>query len=193
MIPLIESAHINLAQKKRILFVCSGNACRSQIAEGWTRALFGAQIQALSAGVEAHGLDPHAVSVMAERGIDISRQRSKAFDTFANVSVDLIVTLSDRAANHLRSLRVSQPAIHIPCLSPAKRMRIGETSLSHYREMRDELRDIVRRLIFGKTSSPVPIFSNTTLLGVSVLARTPDPRSGLRRSPALQTDAPGRR
>ena len=153
MIPLLESSHTSLAQRKRLLFVCSGNACRSQIAEGWTRTLFGAQIQALSAGVEAHGLDPHAVSVMAERGIDISRQRSKAFDTFANVRVDLIVTLSDRAAGHLRSLRVSQPVIHIPCLSPAKRLRIGETSLSHYRALRDEIHDIVRHLVLSQTAS----------------------------------------
>ena len=147
MIPLIASKHTSLAQRKRLLFVCSGNACRSQMAEGWTNFLFGAQLQALSAGVEAHGLDPHAVSVMAERGIDISRQRSKAFDAFASVRVDLIVTLSDRAASHLRSLRVPQPVIHIPCLSPANRLRIGETSLSHYREIRDELYDIVRHLI----------------------------------------------
>jgi arsenate reductase len=153
MIPILDIAHRPTAHRTRILFVCSGNASRSQIAEGWTRALFGNRVEALSAGVEAHGLDPHAVSVMAEKGIDISRQRSKTFDTFADARVDLIVTLSDRAAGHLRSLRVSPPVIHIPCLSPAKRMRIGETSLSHYRAMRDEIRDAVRHLVIVQTDA----------------------------------------
>jgi autotransporter-associated beta strand protein len=136
MIPLLEPYSLeNRARRKRILFVCSGNACRSQIAEGWTRALFGSRVEALSAGVEAHGLDPHAVSVMAELGIDISQQRSKPFSTFAHTRVDLIVTLSDRAAGHLRSHGVTQPAIHVPCPAPAKRLLIGETPLSHYRAL----------------------------------------------------------
>ena len=157
MIPLLEPYSLeNRARRKRILFVCSGNACRSQIAEGWTRALFGSRVEALSAGVEAHGLDPHAVSVMAELGIDISQQRSKPFSTFAHTRVDLIVTLSDRAAGHLRSHGVTQPAIHVPCPSPAKRLLIGETPLSHYRALRDEIRDAVRHLVLGQTEARQP-------------------------------------
>lgn len=156
MIPLIEPAHPYLTQKKRILFVCSGNASRSQMAEGWTRALFGTRVEVLSAGVEAHGLDPYAVSVMAERGVDISKYRSKVLDTFACTRADLIVTLSDRAASHLRALRLAQPVIHIPCPSPAKRMRIGEPSLSHYRALRDEIHDAVRRLVLGQTETHQP-------------------------------------
>ena len=66
-----------------------------QIAEGWYSELLETQIEAMSAGVEAHGLDQHAVSVMADKGVDISRQRSKTIDTFDNVRIDLIVTLSD--------------------------------------------------------------------------------------------------
>ena len=63
--------------KVRVLFLCTGNSCRSQMAEGWTRALRGDEIEASSAGIETHGLDPDAVRVMAEAGVDISGHRSK--------------------------------------------------------------------------------------------------------------------
>lgn len=150
MIPLFEPySPKSRARRKRILFVCSGNACRSQIAEGWARELFGSQVEALSAGVEAHGLDPHAIAVMAELGIDISQQRSKPFSAFAHARVDLIVTLSERAAGYLRAHGVSQPVVHVSCLSPAKRLLIGETSHSAYRVMRDEIRDTVYSLVLG--------------------------------------------
>ena len=64
----------------KILFLCTGNSCRSQMAEGWARHLKGDQIEAYSAGIEAHGLNPDAVRVMAEAGVDISSQRSKRVD-----------------------------------------------------------------------------------------------------------------
>ena len=141
----------NRRHKYRILFVCSGNACRSQIAEAWTNTLYGGQVEAFSAGIEACGLDPNAVEVMAERSIDISSQTSKAFATLRHQPYDLIITLSARAAEYIHSLTLSTPVIHLPCLSPKRRACIGEASLTHYRELRDEIRQAVSRLVLGQT------------------------------------------
>ena len=66
----------------KVLFLCTGNSCRSQMAEGWARTLKGDQIEAYSAGIESHGLNPDAVRVMAEAGVDISGQRSKLVGEF---------------------------------------------------------------------------------------------------------------
>ena len=73
-----------MAERLKVLFLCTGNSCRSQMAEGWTRALKGDAIEAFSAGIETHGLNPHAVTVMAEAGVDISQQRSQLLDEFAD-------------------------------------------------------------------------------------------------------------
>ncbi len=81
----------------KVLFLCTGNSCRSQMAEGWTRHLKGNAIEAYSAGVEAHELNPNAVKVMAEAGVDISAQQSKLPDSMTNIDFDYVVTLCDHA------------------------------------------------------------------------------------------------
>ena len=86
--------------KKRILFLCTGNSCRSQMAEGWARHLESDRIEAYSAGVETHGLNPSAVKVMAEAGIDISDQTSKHVDALKDISFDYVITVCDHAAEH---------------------------------------------------------------------------------------------
>lgn len=77
----------------QVYFLCTGNACRSQMAEGFAKKLFGSDWQIASAGIEAHGLNPLAVQVMAEKGIDISQQRSKVIDPDYLMHADLVVTL----------------------------------------------------------------------------------------------------
>ena len=84
-------------KKKRVLFLCTGNSCRSQMAEGWARHLKGDQIEPYSAGIEAHGLNPDAVRVMAEAGVDISGQRSKRVDELREVAFDYVVTVCGHA------------------------------------------------------------------------------------------------
>ena len=81
----------------KILFLCTGNSCRSQMAEGWARHLKGGQIEPYSAGIEAHGLNPDAVRVMAEAGVDISGQRSKLVGELSGVDFDYVVTVCDNA------------------------------------------------------------------------------------------------
>ena len=81
----------------KILFLCTGNSCRSQMAEGWTRHLKGALIAPYSAGIETHGLNPNAVKVMAEAGVDISGQRSKHLAELGDIEFDHIVTVCGSA------------------------------------------------------------------------------------------------
>jgi arsenate reductase len=137
----------NASHKKRVLFVCSGNSCRSQIAEGWARALGGDRIEVSSAGVEAHGVDPVAVAIMAEAGIDISSQRSKSLNVLPDLRFDYVVTLSDRATDYIRCLSVPATVMARPCESPAPRAVGGGTSLARYRRIRDDIRNDVFGLL----------------------------------------------
>ena len=86
-----------MGDKLKILFLCTGNSCRSQMAEGWARALKGDCIDAFSAGIETHGLNPSAVQVMAEAGVDISSQRSKNIAELMDVPLDYVVTMCGHA------------------------------------------------------------------------------------------------
>ena len=87
-----------LISMTKILFLCTGNSCRSQMAEGFARALKSAQFAAYSAGIETHGLNPNAVQVMAEVGIDISAQQSTHVDQLRHIDFDWVVTVCDHAA-----------------------------------------------------------------------------------------------
>src|SRR5450759_657226 len=83
--------------KMKVLFLCTGNSCRSQMAEGWARHLKGDVIEPYSAGIEKHGMNPRAVQVMAEAGVDISGQHSKLVEELVDVEFDVVVTVCDRA------------------------------------------------------------------------------------------------
>ena len=83
--------------KIKVLFLCTGNSCRSQMAEGWARRLKGEVIEPYSAGIETHGLNPNAVKVMAEAGVDISGHRSKHLDELRAIAFDYVVTVCDHA------------------------------------------------------------------------------------------------
>jgi arsenate reductase len=91
----VQYAMIN--EKLSILYLCTGNSCRSQMAEGWTRHLRGSEFEAYSAGIEVHGLNPRAVAVMAEAGVDISMHRSKHVNEFQGRRFDYVVTVCDSA------------------------------------------------------------------------------------------------
>ena len=81
----------------KVLFLCTGNSCRSQMAEGWAHTLVADRIEPYSAGIEAHGLNPDAVRVMAEAGVDISGQRSKLVERTQGIEFDYVVTVCDNA------------------------------------------------------------------------------------------------
>ena len=136
------------ANKMRVLFVCTGNACRSQMAEGWARHLRAEAIEPYSAGVAPAGLDPWAVKVMAECGVDISHQRSKHVDEFRDVPLDFVVTVCDHARQRCPVFTGASHTIRAPFDDPpwlAAGSRTKEEGLAHYRRVRDEIRAFVER------------------------------------------------
>ena len=142
--------------KLKILFLCTGNSCRSQMAEGWARALRGDVIEAWSAGIETHGLNPLAVRVMAEAGVDISAQRSKHVDELRGIPFDHVVTVCDHAHESCPLFPGRTKVIHVGFDDPprlARAARTEEEALAAYRRVRDEIRAFVERLP-GALASP---------------------------------------
>ena len=136
------------APKLRVLFLCTGNSCRSQMAEGWARALHPERLEAHSAGIEKHGLNPNAVRVMAEAGVDISGQRSKTLDE-VDAPLDLVVTVCGHADETCPALPGRVRKLHAGFDDPPK-LAAGEPdperALEHYRRVRDEIRAFVAGL-----------------------------------------------
>ena len=138
--------------KVQVLFLCTGNSCRSQMAEGWARALKGDLIEPYSAGVSPHGLDPRAVAVMAEAGVDISAQRSKHVDELREVGFDCVVTVCDSARESCPAFPGGAKVVHRSFDDPprlAREARNEEEALAHYRRVRDQLRELVESLPAG--------------------------------------------
>jgi len=133
----------------KLLFLCTGNACRSQMAEGFTRALRGEEIEAYSAGIRAHGLDAKAVQVMAETGIDISGHTSKTVADLPDVQFDQVVTVCGSAHDQCPTFTGGAKVIHKGFDDPpalAKHETTEEAALAHYRRVRDEIREFVLTL-----------------------------------------------
>jgi len=136
-------------QRLKILFLCTGNSCRSQMAEGWARHLKSSVIEAFSAGIETHGLNPNAVKVMAEAGVDISRQRSKHVDELKDVAFDYVVTVCDNAHESCPLFPGKTKVLHVGFDDPPRLARTAKTedeALEHYRRVRDEIRTFVETL-----------------------------------------------
>ncbi len=138
-----------MTAKRHVLFLCTGNSCRSQMAEGWARHLHGAVLEAHSAGVRAQGLNPLAVRVMAEAGVDISGHRSKTVETLTDVPFDLVVTVCDHARETCPVLPGARRIVHAGFDDPpqlAEAAASEEDALAIYRRVRDEICDFVRGL-----------------------------------------------
>jgi arsenate reductase len=136
-------------RKLKLLFLCTGNSCRSQMAEGWARALKGDCIEAYSAGIEKHGMNPHAVKVMAEAGVDISRQHSKTLAEIGPVEFDYVVTVCGQANENCPAFPGKTQVVHVGFEDPPKltaHLPDGEERLAVYRRVRDEIRRFVERL-----------------------------------------------
>ena len=136
-------------RKVNVLFLCTGNSCRSQMAEGWARALKGDVIEAYSAGIETHGLNPNAVKVMAEAGVDISGQTSKNVDTLRDVPFDYVVTVCGHANENCPFFPGSAKVVHVGFDDPpalARQVEGEEEKLACYRRVRDEIRAFVETL-----------------------------------------------
>jgi arsenate reductase (thioredoxin) len=142
--------------RPKILFLCTGNSCRSQMAEGFARALKGHALDAYSAGTNPHGLNPLAVLAMAEVGIDISRHTSKRPHDLG-VAFDVVVTVCD-SAHEACPVFPGSRVVHVGFDDPprlAKGAATDEEAMPHYRRVRDEIRAFVETLP-GALRSPTP-------------------------------------
>ena len=145
-----------MTEKLNVLFLCTGNSCRSQMAEGWTRHLKGEQINAYSAGIEIHGLNPNAVTVMAEAGVDITGHKSQHIDEFKDVKLDVVVTVCGHAHETCPYFPAGCKVVHVGFGDPprmakklAEKGASEEEQLECYRSVRDEIRKFVETLPDG--------------------------------------------
>lgn len=142
-------------KKLKVLFLCTGNSCRSQMAEGLARHLKSDQIDAYSAGIETHGLNPYAVKVMAEIGIDISGQHSKLLDAVMNIDFDYVITVCGHANDNCPYFPGKAKVIHVGFDDPpklAEGLSGEEAKLDCYRRVRDE----IKKFILGFTGKYLP-------------------------------------
>ena len=132
-----------MSDKIKLLFLCTGNSCRSQMAEGWARHLKNDQLEVFSAGLETHGLNPHAVKVMAEVGVDITNQKSQLLSEFEGVNFDYVVTVCSHAHDNCPIFSGKAKVIHVGFEDPPKMAPAGASAaeiLDCFRQIRDEIK-----------------------------------------------------
>ena len=133
----------------KVLFLCTGNACRSQMAEGWANALKSNVLEAYSAGTVPHGLDPHSVTVMAEAEVDISSHYSKHVSDLDHIPFDVVITVCDRAAEACPLFPGKAPLIlHHGFPDPPQLAKAFPDSdkLTAYRQVRDDIKAFIETL-----------------------------------------------
>lgn len=138
-------------RRPSILFLCTGNSCRSQMAEGWLRQLGGDRYDARSAGVEAHGLNPRAVAAMAEAGVDIRGQRSELIGLHLLDPPDIVVTVCDHAAACCPDLPKATRVLHRQFDDPAKARGEEPEVRASFQRVRDEIRAAIAAWIADGT------------------------------------------
>jgi arsenate reductase len=145
-------AVVDELNKPKVLFLCTGNSCRSQMAEGWAKHLKGDAIEAYSAGVEPHGMNQRAIAVMKEVDVDISGHHSKHLDELKSVPFDYVVTVCDHAHETCPLFPGKTKVVHVGFDDPprlAKTARTEEEALGHYRRVRDEIGAFIQTLPQG--------------------------------------------
>ena len=143
---------LSIMSKLKVLFLCTGNSCRSQMAEGWARQLKADVIESYSAGIEKHGMNLHAIKVMAEAGVDITGQYSKTVAELDPVQFDYVVTVCGHANEHCPLFPGKAKVVHVGFDDPPK-LSAGlpddEAKLVIYRCVRDQIRKFVETLPAG--------------------------------------------
>ncbi len=138
-----------MTSKLKILFLCTGNSCRSQMAEGWARRLKGDLVEPYSAGTHPQPVSLRAIKVMAEAGVDISAHRSKSVAELKDIEFDCVVTVCDHAHESCLLFPGKTKVLHAGFDDPprlAERAATEEEALAHYRRVRDEIKEFVLRL-----------------------------------------------
>ena len=130
---------------KNILVLCTGNSCRSQIAEGYLRHFAKGKAEVYSAGVETHGVNPKAIATMKEDGIDISNHTSNNFDEYLDIPFDFVITVCDNAKERCPFFPTNAKKLHYNFPDPAKAEGSEEEIMHQFRLVRDEIKEYCRR------------------------------------------------
>jgi arsenate reductase (thioredoxin) len=136
------------AKKLRVLFLCTGNSCRSQMAEGWARTLIGDAVEPFSAGLAPRGVDPMALKVMREAGVDISNQESTHVSEVLGQFFDYVVTVCGHAHEQCPIFPGKTRVVHVGFNDPPRMAEYAATeeeAMSYYRRVRDEIRSFVEK------------------------------------------------
>lgn len=133
--------------KKNILVLCTGNSCRSQMAEGYLRHFAGTRAAVYSAGIETHGVNPKAIAIMMEDGIDISHHTSNHVDEYRHLPFDLIITVCDHARESCPVLPSPAKRFHQNFRDPAKSRGAEEEVWNDFRQVRDEIKAYARQFV----------------------------------------------
>ncbi len=131
--------------KKKLLILCTGNSCRSQIAEGYAKYFYGKALEVYSAGVEVHGVNPRAIKIMAEEGIDISSHTSNHVDEYEKLVFDYVVTVCDSAKKHCPVFPSESTTIHHAFPDPAKAKGTEEEILASFRSTRNLIKEFFQK------------------------------------------------
>jgi arsenate reductase len=144
------------AQPRRVLFVCTHNSARSQMAEGMLRAWGGDRFEAFSAGTEVSTVRPEAITVMAEIGIDISRHRSKSVDEFLGQKFEWVITVCDQARQNCPVFPGVEQTGHWSVEDPSEAAGSEEQRLQTFRRVRDDLRNRIHVFILAASREDLP-------------------------------------
>ncbi|MDI1255623.1 MAG: arsenate reductase ArsC [Flavobacterium sp.] len=132
---------------KKILVLCTGNSCRSQIAEGYLRYFAREKAEIYSAGIETHGVNPKAIAIMAEDGIDISEHTSNNIDEYFDIDFDFVITVCDNAKENCPFFPTGAKKMHYDFPDPAKAVGTSEEILAEFRRVREMIKDYSRLFI----------------------------------------------
>ena len=132
---------------KKILVLCTGNSCRSQIAEGYLRYFAGNKAEIFSAGIETHGVNPRAITTMKEDGIDISNHTSNNIDEYRGIDFDFVITVCDNAKERCPYFPTKAQKFHYNFPDPAKAIGTEEEILEQFRQVRQLIKDYCERFV----------------------------------------------
>ena len=132
---------------KKVLVLCTGNSCRSQMAEGYLRFFGKNNFEIFSAGIEAHGVNPRAISIMEEDGVDISKHTSNVIDEYRNIDFDYVITVCDNAKENCPYFPSKAVKFHQNFPDPAKATGTEETMMQEFRNVREMIKMYCKRFI----------------------------------------------
>ncbi len=132
---------------KKILVLCTGNSCRSQIAEGYLRHFSGNKAQIYSAGVETHGVNPKAIASMKEDGIDISNHTSNNIEEYRNIDFDIVITVCDNAKERCPFFSTKAQKFHYNFSDPAKAVGTDEEIIEAFRKVRNQIKAYCKQFV----------------------------------------------